>query len=306
MEIIKKLEIAKNQLQTVTDFLRFSVSLFNSNNLYYGHGTDNAFDEAVYLLLATLNLPVDKLEPFLNAKLLDYEKIAILEALEQRVIKRIPTAYICKKAFLANHSFYVDYRTIIPRSFIAHILSKNELIPWIDSEENVKNILDLCTGNGSLAIIAGLMFPHAKIVASDISNDALEVAKINCNNYKLNKQIKFVKSNLFKNLSKYKESFDIIITNPPYVSANLMKDLPKEYSYEPKLSLQGGNNGLKSIISILKNAKQFLSPRGIIVVEMGDNVDELIKLYPEIPFIWLENDGFVFVLTKNDLVRYFP
>lgn len=305
MDVYKKLEVAKEQLDTLEDFLRFSVSIFNSNNLYYGHGTDNAFDEAVYLLLETLKLPINKLEPFLRSRLLDYEKITIFNALEQRVINRIPTAYICKQAYLANYHFYVDNRTIIPRSFIAHILTKNELLPWYDSEYDIKNILDLCTGNGSLAIIAGDMFPNAKIVASDISKDALEVAKINCDNYRLTKRIKFVKSNLFNNLKRYKECFDIIISNPPYVSASLLKDLPKEYSYEPKLSLSGGKNGLQIVVSILKNAKHFLSNKGFIVVEMGDNVDELIRLYPEVPFIWLESDGFVFILTKDDLIKYF-
>ncbi|MBX9598960.1 MAG: 50S ribosomal protein L3 N(5)-glutamine methyltransferase [Burkholderiales bacterium] len=298
----------ENTLVTVRDWLRYAVSQFKKNGLYFGHGTTNAYDEAVCLILQSLNLPVDQLEPYLDAKLLADEKSLLLERIKQRVEKRIPLAYITHEAWLQGYSFYVDPRVIIPRSFIAEIVLNDQLAQWIEHPELVHCALDLCTGNGSLATIVADYFYDAEVVASDISDDALSVAEINLKRNQLDDRVELVKSDLFKNLGDYLGAFDLIVSNPPYVDDRRMETLAEEYKYEPSLALSGGNGGLDLVDKILRQAKHYLTDSGILVLEMGDNRNELEDMYPDLNFNWMETlsgDGFVFVLTRADLEDYF-
>lgn len=295
-------------LVTLRDYIRYAVSEFRKNNLFFGHGTTNAYDEAVFLVLQSLSLPLEQLEPFFDAKLLPEEKAIILERIKRRVEERIPLSYITNEAYLQGYSFYVDKRVIIPRSFIAEHIVNNQLDEWIEHPELVNNVLDLCTGNGSLATIAAHHYYDAEIVASDISEDALDVASINIERNQVTDRVTLIKSDLFNELGDYFETFDLILTNPPYVDTRRMEALPKEYLYEPNLALFGGADGLEFVDKILKQSKYYLSDFGVLVVEMGDNRFELEQMYPDLPFKWLESvsgDGVVFVLTKADLIDYF-
>lgn len=295
-------------LLTVRDFVRYAVTEFRKNNLFYGHGSTNAYDEAACLVLQSLYLPVDQLEPYLDARLLESEREIIISRINERVIKKIPLPYITGEAFLQGYSFYVDERVIIPRSFIAEHILNHQLDEWIDYPELVHNVLDLCTGNGSLATIAAHHYYDADVVASDISDAALEVAAINLERNQVSDRVSLVKSDLFNELGDYFETFDLILTNPPYVDSRRMERLPEEYRYEPELALYGGNNGLEFVDKILRQAKYYMAEYGILVVEMGDNRDELEEMYPDLPFKWLDSvsgDGVVFVLTKADLQDYF-
>ena len=314
-ELAQTLLKAKETLTTINDVLRFMVSNFTKYKLYFGHGTNNAFDEAVYLILATLNLPIDDINSFLYAKLLPSEIDLLLNICNLRIIKRIPAPYITNTAYLCGLSFFVDKRVIIPRSFIAHLIVNNQLDVFIDDnnyQQNHKtNILDLCTGNGSLAIIMANYFNNNNIIAIDIDAGALEVANININQYNLQQQITTKQSDMFAALDKHKyhNYFDLIISNPPYVDKKRMQDLPQEYQHEPRLALAGGDNGLSFVDNILSNAYNYLTDNGILVVEIGDNQDELEVKYPHLAFQWLnlsndeanDENGFVFLLTKNDL-----
>lgn len=295
-------------LVTLRDYIRYAVSEFRKNNLFFGHGTTNAYDEAVFLVLQSLSLPLEQLEPFFDAKLLPEEKAIILERIKRRVDERIPLSYITNEAYLQGYSFYVDKRVIIPRSFIAEHIVNNQLDEWIEHPELVNNVLDLCTGNGSLATIAAHHYYDAEVVASDISEDALDVASINIERNQVTDRVTLIKSDLFNELGDYFETFDLILTNPPYVDTRRMESLPKEYLYEPNLALFGGADGLEFVDKILKQSKYYLSDFGVLVVEMGDNRFELEQMYPDLPFKWLESvsgDGVVFVLTKADLIDYF-
>lgn len=297
-----------NTFNTPRDFLRYSVSEFRKNNLFFGHGTNNAYDEAVCLLLQTLDLPIDQLEPYLDAKLLQSEKELILSRIKERVEKRIPLPYITNKAYLQGLEFYVDKRVIIPRSYIAEIIMNDQLLPWIEHPELIHTALDLCTGNGSLATITANYFYDAEVIAADISDDALEVAQINLERNGLAKDVKLIQSDLFRNLDSYMNFFDLIVTNPPYVDTRRMNSLTKEFEYEPNIALFGGEDGLEFVDKILRQAKHYLTRHGVLVVEMGDNRYELEDLYPDLNLTWLDTeagDGFVFVVTRADLEDYF-
>lgn len=293
---------------TLRDFLRYAVSEFNKNKLYFGHGTTNAYDEAVSLILQSLDLPIDQLEPYLDAKLLEDEKKLILERIKLRVEKRLPLPYITHKAYLQGYEFYVDERVIIPRSYIAEIVNKDMLTPWIEHAELVHCALDLCTGNGSLATIVANHYYDAEIVASDISDVALEVANKNLKLNGLEKDVKTFQSDLFKNLEEYLGAFDLIVTNPPYVDKRRMDSLSAEFRHEPSLALFGGDDGLELVDRILRQARHYMTPYGVLVVEMGDNRTELEDLYPDLRLEWLDTeggDGFVFVVTRQELDDYF-
>ena len=295
-------------LTTLRDVIRYAVSQFRQHDLVYGHGTTNAYDEAVALVLQSLHLPHEQLEPYFDAKLLASEKSLILERIKERVETRKPLPYIMKEAYLQGYSFYVDERVIIPRSFIAENIINGQLQPWIEYPELIHNALDLCTGNGSLATIMADYFYDAEIVAADISEAALEVAEINITKNEVSEQINLVKSDLFNQLGEYAGQFDLIVTNPPYVDSLRMGRLSPEYKFEPGLALFGGKDGLELVDRILIQAKHFLTEFGVLVVEMGDNCRELEERYPDLPFNWLETesgDGFVFVLTYADLADYF-
>ncbi|AMC33222.1 50S ribosomal protein L3 N(5)-glutamine methyltransferase [Janthinobacterium sp. B9-8] len=295
---------ASQHLSTLRDLHRFAVSRFNAAELFYGHGTDNAWDEAAYLILATLKLPLDRLEPMYDAKLLPEELTQVLAVLKERVETRKPAAYLTKEAWLGEYKFYVDERTIVPRSFIAEIIREGGLTPWIEYPELIHRAMDLCTGSGCLAIVMADAFPDAAIDALDLSPDALDVAEINVLEYSLGERIDLMDSDLFSAVEG--ELYDLIISNPPYVDAHSVEELPPEYLHEPEMALGSGEDGLDITRRILEEATRFLNPLGVLVVEIGHNRDELEASFPELPFVWLETesgDGFVFLLTREMLVE---
>ncbi|HJW02854.1 MAG TPA: 50S ribosomal protein L3 N(5)-glutamine methyltransferase [Azospira sp.] len=295
------LEQARNELFTVRDLLRYAVSRFNETQLFFGHGSDNAYDEAVYLILHTLHLPLDRLEPFLDARLTQSERQEVLQIIDRRVTTRVPAAYLTHEAWLGEHRFYVDERVIVPRSFIAELLAE-QFAPWIEDPWAVTRVADICTGSGCLAILAALTFPEAKVDAVDISPDALDVARRNVADYGLEEEVRLVQSNLFAGLARQK--YDLIISNPPYVNAESMATLPQEYRHEPELALAGGEDGLDLVRTLLREAKDHLNPGGLLVVEIGHNRDDLEAAYPQTPFTWLDTSGgdqFVFLLRREEL-----
>lgn len=291
-----------SSLKTLRDCLRFAVSRFNEAELFFGHGSDDAYDEAAYLVLHTLHLPLDRLEPFLDAQLTQSEIYAVIDIIEKRVEQRIPAAYLTNQAWLGDLSFYVDERVIVPRSFIAELL-REELSPWIEDAEEVTSVLDMCTGSGCLAILAAHTFPNASVDAVDLSADALDVAQYNVTDYHLDEQITLIESDLFTNLEG--KRYDLIICNPPYVDAPSVAALPPEYKHEPELSLGSGDDGLDATRIILAKAAEHLNPNGLLLVEIGHNRDALEAAYPKLPFTWLDvaaGDQFVFMLRREDLL----
>jgi ribosomal protein L3 glutamine methyltransferase len=287
-------------LITVRDWLRFAVSRFNEAGLFFGHGSDNAFDEAAYLILHTLHLPLDRLEPFLDASLTHGEAEQVKAIIERRVKNRVPAAYLTHEAWLGEYRFYVDERVIVPRSFIAELL-REQLSPWVDDPESIHAAVDICTGSGCLAILMAHAFPNAAIDAVDLSKDALEVAKKNVADYGLQDQVHLIQSDLMKKLKG--KTYDLIITNPPYVNAPSMAELPEEYRQEPELALASGEDGLVHIRQILVDAPKHLNPGGLLIAEIGHNRDALEETFPQLPFTWLETSGvdeFVFLLRKED------
>lgn len=294
-------ESARRELLTVRDLLRFAVSRFNQADLFFGHGTDNAWDEAVYLVLHTLNLPLDQLEPFLDARLLEEEREAVLAIIRRRVEERLPAAYLTNEAWLGEHRFYVDERVIVPRSFIAELLDE-QLTPWVEDPWSVESVLDLCTGSGCLAILAAIAFPEAKVDGVDLSPDALAVARRNVDDYGLPDRVQLVESDAFTKLKG--RSYDLIISNPPYVNGESVAALPPEYLHEPEMALGSGEDGLDFTRIILKEAKRHLNPGGLLVVEIGHNRDALEAAYPDLPFTWLETaagNEYVFLLREEEL-----
>ena len=293
---------AAQSLHTVRDCLRFAVSRFNQAKLFFGHGSNDAYDEAVYLILHTLHLPLDRLEPFLDARLTDSERNEVLDIIRQRVEKRIPAAYLTHQAMLGDFSFYVDERVIVPRSFIAELLLER-LSPWIAEPEGITSVLDLCTGSGCLAILAAHAFPNAGVDAADLSPDALAVAEHNVKDYRLQDRVSLVESDLYAKLGG--KQYDLIISNPPYVDAESVAALPQEYLHEPEMALGSGHDGLDATRIILEQAAQHLTENGLLIVEIGHNRDALEAAYPHLPFTWLDvsaGDEFVFMLHRNDLL----
>ena len=291
-----------DDLHTVRDWLRLAVSAFTEAKLSFGHGSANAYDEAAYLILHTLHLPLDTLAPFLDARLTANEKNALRMLLHQRVEKRLPAAYLTHEAWLGEFRFYVDERVIVPRSFIAELLQQ-QLSPWIENPDQVKNVLDMCTGSGCLAIVAAHAFPNAAVDAVDISAGALAVAQRNVAEYQLDERITLIESDLFSGLKGKK--YDVILSNPPYVDAESVASLPSEYRHEPQLALGSGQDGLDATRVILQQAIHHLTDQGILIVEIGHNRAALEIAFPHLPFIWLDvaaGDEFVFMLHRNNLV----
>jgi protein-(glutamine-N5) methyltransferase, ribosomal protein L3-specific len=292
---------AERYLSTVRDMLRFAVSRFNEAGLAFGHGSDNAHDEAAYLILHTLNLPLDLLEPYLDAVLLPSEKRRLLALIERRVNERVPVAYLTNQAWQGEFDFYVDERVLVPRSFIYELLGE-PLRPWIEYDELVHTALDLCTGSGCLAIQMAHHYPAADVDAVDISLDALEVAAVNVKDYGLEDRINLIHTDLFEGLEG---TYDLIVSNPPYVDAESVAELLPEYLHEPEEALGSGEDGLDATRQIILQAAKFLNPHGVLLVEIGHNRDVLEAAYPELPFTWLETsggDGFVFLLTREQLL----
>ncbi|MCE9506765.1 MAG: 50S ribosomal protein L3 N(5)-glutamine methyltransferase [Alphaproteobacteria bacterium] len=296
-----------DELLTVRDFIRYGVSRFNEVGLSYGHGTGNAYDEAVYLVLETLHLPLDQLEPYFDARLTKAERKAVAVILEKRVKTRKPAAYLTNKGYVQGLQFYVDERVIVPRSYIGDILC-SDLIggdeeTLIDDPTAVNSVLDLCTGSGCLAILAAHVFPFADVDAVDLSPDALAVAKINVKKHDCAGRVTLYKGDLFKPLKGKK--YDLIITNPPYVHSELIKTLPPEHRHEPKMALASGDDGLDIVRRILKEAPDYLTEDGGLLCEIGEGQALLESQYPDLEFKWLDtelSEGEVFWLTREQLV----
>lgn len=290
------------QLSTVRDLLRFAVSRFTEAGLSFGHGSDNAYDEAVYLILHTLKLPLDRLEPFLDARLVDEEIRQVLDVLARRVNLRTPAAYLTREAWLGEYRFYVDERVIVPRSFIAELLPE-ALEPWIEYPELVHRALDMCTGSGCLAILMAFAFPNAEIVAVDISQDALDVAAANIAAYGLEDRIRLVKSDGFAQVPE--QRFDFILSNPPYVTREAMDALPAEYLHEPGLALGSGEDGLDLVRKLLADAPRYLAPEGLLAIEVGHNREIVEEAFPALSPTWLSapsGDDKIFVLEAGQLL----
>jgi ribosomal protein L3 glutamine methyltransferase len=287
--------------KTIRDVLRHAVSEFERSNVSLGQGTQSAFDEAAFLVLRTLNLPPDLLEPFLDANLTNDEIDLVLRNIALRSRDKVPVPYILNEAWLRDYKFYVDERVLIPRSHIADILL-DQIDTWIPDPENINCALDLCTGSGCLAIILAEVFDEASVDAIDISEDALAVAQKNITNYNLQDRIKLIKGDL---LTGNQKQYDLIISNPPYVDAEAMKGLPEEFRKEPALALAGGNEGIDLVRQIIEKAPTNLTNEGLLIVEVGRDRVALEKAFPNIPFTWVmtqASEDSVFLLTREDLL----
>lgn len=293
----------QTDLKTIRDYIRWAVTQFNKENLVYGHGTDNAWDEAVNLILSSLHLSPDIDVNVLDARLSTSERADIIAKIQKRVDERIPVAYLVKEAWFAGLNFYVDERVLIPRSPIGELI-EDEFNPWVE-ETNVENILDIGTGSGCIAIGCALTFPKARVDAVDMSADALEVAKINLTRYGLEDSVRLIQSDLFSKLQG--NQYDIIVANPPYVGLDEYNSLPSEFHYEPKEALVSKENGLQIVKRILAEAEHYLTDHGILIVEVGYSQSEVENAFPEIPFTWLQfergGEG-VFLLTKDELQEF--
>ena len=290
-----------NELSSIRDWLRYAVSQFEDSDVFFGHGTSNAYDEAVWLIFGFLHLPHDTIENFLDAHLTSKEKKDLSFLIEKRINDKIPTAYLLNEAWLRDYKFYVDERVIVPRSLIAESLSEN-LYPWIDDPEKIYSALDLCTGSGCLGIMMAHSFQNAKIDLVDVSEKALQVAEINVNHYGLHDRTELIHSDLFNALKGKK--YDLIISNPPYVNQTSVDSFPMEFLKEPSMALGSGEDGLDHTIRIIHEAKQYLNDDGILIVEIGHNKEVLLNKFRKLQFQWLDvslGNDFVFVLQKSQL-----
>jgi len=283
------------------DWLCYAERRFRAARLRFGHGTHSARDEAAWLLMSVLRLPHDELARSLGYELTARERRSASRLIEERVRTRRPLAYLIDEAWLGEHRFYVDERVVVPRSFIAELL-RDRLAPWVSRPPEVRRALDLCTGSGCLAILLALAFPRAIVDAADISRPALSVARRNLRAYRLGHRVNLVRGDLFAGLQQAR--YDLIVANPPYVGTAAMRRLPPEYRREPRLALDGGRDGLEFTRRILLVARDFLRPRGLLVVEIGHNRSRLEREFPRHPFIWPETSaGYdcVFLLSREDL-----
>jgi len=288
---------------TPRDLLRYAVTRFNGAKLFFGHGSAEAFDEAAYLILHTLKLPLDKLDPFLDARLLPDEVLQVLAVIERRVSERVPAAYITNEAWLGSYNFYVDERVLVPRSFIAELIP-NQFSPWVQDPDAVENVLELCTGSGCLAIMLADAFPNAVVDAIDISTDALAVAERNIRDYKLEGRVNPIASDLYENVPFKK--YDLIVSNPPYVNADSMGKLPPEYLREPQIALAGGDDGMDLVRKIVDGAAERLTPDGVLVVEIGNEREFAEAAFGKLGLTWVTTsvgDDAVFLLTADQLAK---
>jgi ribosomal protein L3 glutamine methyltransferase len=294
---------AAHQLHTIRDWLRYAVSRFEEAGIFFGHGTQNSYDEAVWLVLSALHLPHDTLENFLDAIITEVERRKLAQLIERRVTERVPTAYLLREAWLGDFKFYVDERVIVPRSFIAELL-RDQLAPWVENPEEITAVADICTGSGCLAILAAHAFPNADVDAVDISDGALAVARKNVADYGLDQHVRLLQSDMLSALAG--RQYDIILSNPPYVDAPAMDALPQEYRNEPDLALASGEDGLDHTHTLIAHAAEHLHPGGLLIVEIGHNREVLEAAYPHLPFTWLEvsdGDQYVFLLTREQLAE---
>jgi ribosomal protein L3 glutamine methyltransferase len=286
---------------TPRDLLRYAVTRFNTAKLFFGHGSAEALDEAAFLILHTLQLPLDKLDPFLDARLLPEEIASVLAVIEKRSVDRVPAAYITNQAWLGTYQFYVDERALVPRSFIAELIP-DYFSPWVADPEQVTDILELCTGSGCLAIMLADAFQNASVDALDISSDALAVAQRNVADYKLEARVHLIESDLYSSLPEKK--YDLIIANPPYVNSASMAALPPEYLREPRIALDGGSDGMDLVRKIVAGAAARLKPEGILMIEIGNERAFAEAAFGELGLTWLTTsagDDMVFLLGAEQL-----
>jgi ribosomal protein L3 glutamine methyltransferase len=286
---------------TVRDVLRYAVSRFTQAGLSFGHGSSNAYDEAAYLVLHTLHLPIDLLDPFLDARLTSDEIDSVLKVIERRAKDRVPAAYITQEAWMHGYRFHVDERVIVPRSFIGELL-QDGLQPYVEDPEQVGAVLELCTGSGCLAILAAHAFPNADVDAVDLSPAALEVATLNVHDYQLEERIALFEGDLYAPLPERR--YDVIITNPPYVNADSMKTLPAEYRHEPEMALAGGGDGMDIVRRIIADARNWLTEDGVLVVEIGNERANVEAAFGGLDLVWMSTsagDDNVFLLQAADL-----
>jgi ribosomal protein L3 glutamine methyltransferase len=291
----------RHELLTVRDLIRYGVSRLNAGKVSFGHGSDNAWDEAVYLVLHTLHLPLDTLNPFLDARVLPEEREQVLALLDRRVRERVPAPYLTNEAWLRGRRFYVDNRVIVPRSPIAELLD-DSLSPWVSDPETVEYVLDMCTGSGCLAVLSALAFPFAHVDGVDVSTSALEVAMHNVGAYSLHDRVFLHCSDLFEKLAT--RQYDVIICNPPYVNAGSMGALPEEYRHEPEMALAGGDDGMELVRRILDDAPRYMKPEGILVLEVGHERAYFEKAFPHLEPVWLDSaeaSDQIMLLTREQL-----
>lgn len=290
------------ELHTIQDFLRWTYSVFNRSDIYYGQGYDNAWDESLQLLLTGLQLPLDLPTELFHSRLTPSEKESLIQLVLTRIEQRVPVAYLTNSAWFCGHEFYVDERTIIPRSPISSLIQEHfEGVV----EQTPQRILDLCTGSGCIAIACAYAFPESEVDAVDLSVDALNVAEINIARHQMEHRVFPIQSNLFENIEGQK--YDLIVTNPPYVDEEDLADMPEEFHFEPELALGSGKDGLDITKQILKQSPNYLTENGVLVCEVGNSMVSLIEQYPDVPFKWLElkNGGLgVFAITREELVKY--
>lgn len=293
------------ELRTLRDCIRWGMSQFEAHGLNYGHGMETSLDEAVYLSLYALHLPINLDGSYFDSRLTYDERVTVLKLLKRRFETRKPAAYLTHEAWFAGLRFYVDERVLVPRSPIAELIQQ-QFEPWIDPQR-VARVLDLCTGSGCIAVACGYAFPDAEILATDISEDTLAVAEINRDIHAMHDQLQLLRSDLFDQVPEHSR-FDIIVTNPPYVDADDMRTLTEEFHHEPQLGLTAGDDGLELAIPILQQAGNYLQPDGLLVLEVGNSWAALEHRFPDLPMLWpeFEHGGHgVAVISAADLQSYF-
>lgn len=294
------IQTLSNELSTMIDFMRWGASEFVAADLSFSHGMSSPLDESVYLVLRSLNLPVDTPDVYWQSKLTTSEKEVVITNLRKRIDQKIPAAYIIKEGWFAGLQFYVDERVLVPRSPIAELVEA-QFTPWVNPDE-VESVLDLCTGSGCIGIACAYAFPMAEVDLADISKDALDVARLNVEQHDAEQRVTVIESDLFQGLEGKK--YDIIVSNPPYVDAEDIAGMSDEFQHEPELGLSSGNDGLDCTRKILAEAADYLNDEGILVLEVGNSQYALVNEYPELPFQWVDfergGDG-VFILTKTQL-----
>ena len=288
-----------NDLHSIKDYLRWAYSCFNRADVFYGHGQDNGWDEALQLVLSALHLPLDVPDDLFDGRLALSEKQAIIHLIKERLGRRVPVAYLTNSAWFCGLEFYVDERVLIPRSPIGELIQQGfgGLL-----KNSPKRILDMCTGSGCMAIACAEQFPNAEVDAVDLSFEALDVAEFNIERHQLTHRVFPIQSDLFTQLPQ--DQYDLIVTNPPYVDQDDIEDMPEEFRHEPMLALEAGEDGLVLVKRILAQAGEYLTKNGVLICEVGNSMVHLIEQYPTVPFKWIEfkqgGDG-VFALTKPQL-----
>jgi ribosomal protein L3 glutamine methyltransferase len=292
-------------LTTIQDLVRWGASRFAAAGLFFGHGTDNAFDEAAWLVAEALHMPVQRVAEYRDCRVTASEHAAVMALLERRVVERRPAAYLTGRTWFAGLEFVVDDSVMIPRSPLAELIADG-FAPWLEPER-IGRVLDLCTGSGSLGIAVAAHLPDVDVDLADISPAALRVAARNRSLHGLEERVRLLESDLFAGIGE--QGYDVIVSNPPYVSTAEMELLPPEYRHEPRLAFAGGETGLDLVLRILRDAPDYLDDEGILLVEVGNSAAALQQRFPTVPFTWLEfergGEG-VFLLRQQQLIEFHP